>query len=140
MRTRFPVLSARPRWRRLPRMGDRGFIALEVLIVIPVAIILTLMVVQYVMLWHARHVAEAAARNGVRVARGYQATAAQGQASADDYLHNAGGGMFTRTHVDASRDTTMVTVDVHATVKSVIPFGHFTVVEHVTSPVERFTG
>jgi hypothetical protein len=73
-------------------------------------------------------------------ARGYQASAAQGQASADDYLHNAAGGMFTGTHVDASRDAATVTVRVHARVKSVIPFGHFTVTERATGPVERFTG
>jgi len=139
MRNRLAALFVRER-RRLRHTGDRGFIALEVVVAIPVAIILTLLVVQYVMLWHARHVAEAAAQNGLRVARGYQATAAQGQASADDYLHNAAGGMFTKTHVDAGRDTTTATVSVHATVKSVIPFGHFSVAEHATGPVERFTG
>ncbi|HEY3717759.1 MAG TPA: TadE/TadG family type IV pilus assembly protein [Jatrophihabitantaceae bacterium] len=134
------ALRIRGRLQRVRREGDRGFLALEAVIIIPVAIILTMLVVQYVMLWHARNVAEAAAQNGLRAARAYQASAAQGQASASDYLHNVAGGMLTNTHVDANRSATTVTVHVSAHVKSVIPFGHFTVAEHAIGPVERFTG
>jgi Flp pilus assembly protein TadG len=134
-------LAVRERVRRLRSTGDRGFLTLEIVIVIPVALTLTLLVVQYVMLWHARHVAEAAAQNGLRVARGYLSSAAAGQSSATEYLNATAGHLLScdAQCVHATRDLVTATVTVHATVKSVVPFGHFSVTEHATGPVERFT-
>ena len=107
---------------------------------IPVVVILTMLVIQYVMLWHARNIAEAAAQNGLRVARGYQATGAQGQASASEYLRNVAGQMLGHPRVTADRGATTVVVSVHATVVSVIPFESFSVTETATGPVEKFAG
>jgi hypothetical protein len=131
--------SIRDRIRRVRRSGERGFSTLEAVVIIPVAVILTMLVVQYVMLWHARNIAEAAAQNGLRVARGYQATGAQGQASASEYLTNVAGHLLSQTQVNADRGPRTVVVTVHARVTSVIPFGSFTVTETATGPVEQFS-
>ncbi|MGN6607350.1 MAG: TadE family protein, partial [Jatrophihabitans sp.] len=79
--------SRRPgRRRRQGRAcGDRGFGALEAVIVIPVVVLTTMIVIQYVMLWHARHLAAAAAQNALREARSYHATAADGQQRGEEY-------------------------------------------------------
>ena len=132
--------ALRGRARRVCRDPERGFSTLEAVIVIPVVVILTMLVIQYVMLWHARNIAEAAAQNGLRVARGFQATGAQGQASASDYIRNVAGQMLGHPRVNAERGATTVVVTVHAKVISVIPFGSFAVTETATGPVETFAG
>jgi hypothetical protein len=47
---------------------------LEAVIVLPAMIVLAMLVIQYALLWHGRHVAQAAAQTGLRVARGFEAT------------------------------------------------------------------
>jgi TadE-like protein len=132
------ALPGRARW--VCRDPERGFATLEAVIVIPVAVVLTMLVIQYVLVWHARNIAEAAAQNGLRVARGYQATGAQGQASASDYLRTVAGHMLDHPGVTVDRGATVVVVTVHGTVSSVIPFGSFSVTETATGPVEKFVG
>ena len=107
---------------------------------IPVLIIMTMISVQYVMVWHARNVAEAAARDGLRVARGYQATGPQGSASCAKYLDTVAKRMLGERSCTADRGGQTVVVTVHAKVMSVIPFGSFTVNETATGPVEVFSG
>ena len=134
--------ALRSRWRRVVGRDandrDRGFGTLEAVIVIPVVVILTMIVVQYVMLYHARNVAEAAARDGLRVARGYQASAAQGKAAAEQYLTNVAPKLLTKRHCDVQRSATAVVIVCHANVASVVPFGSFAVSEQATGPVETF--
>ncbi len=117
---------------------DRGFSTLEAVVVIPVVVILTMLVVQYVMLWHARNVTEAAAQDALRVARGYQAAAAQGQAAGTEYLHNVAGKLLEEFTVTVARGGDSVTVHVHGTVTSVVPFGTYTVDEYASGPVEKY--
>ena len=120
------------------RGGDRGFSTLEAVIVIPAVVIMTMLVVQYVMLWHARNIAEAAAQNGLRVARGYGATSAQGRESASQYLHDVAGHLLTDSNVTADRGATNVVVTVRGTVASVVPFGSFHVTQRAFGVTERF--
>lgn len=126
------------RWRRLARDRDRGFSTLEAVITIPIVVILTMIVVQFVMVWHARNVAEAAARDGLRAARGYDATAQQGQDAAEGYLSTVAARMLPDRRVEVTRSQDTVEVAVHAKVASVIPFGSFSVDESASGPVERF--
>src|SRR5579875_3202883 len=117
---------------------DRGFSTLEAVVVIPVVVVVTMLVVQYVMLWHARNVTEAAAQDALRIARGYQAAAAQGQAAGTEYLHNAAGKLLETFTVTVTRGPEIVTVHVHGTVTSVVPFGTYTVDESASGPVEKY--
>jgi type II secretory pathway pseudopilin PulG len=129
-------LRARPDQPRSDH--DRGFSTLEAVVVIPVVVITTMLVVQYVMLWHARNVSEAAAQDALRVARGYQAEAAQGQAAGTEYLTNAAGKLLETFTVTVDRGLDVVTVDVWGRVTSVVPFGTYTVDEYASGPVEKW--
>jgi Flp pilus assembly protein TadG len=130
--------ALRRRWCRVTRHGERGFGTLEAVIVIPVVIIATMIVVQYVMIYHARNVAEAAARDGLRVARGYQASAAQGKAAAEQYLATVAPKLLANRTCDVQRDATTVLIVCRASVASVVPFGSYSVTERATGPVETF--
>lgn len=134
------VRRLRARSARAARAREGGFSILEAVIAIPTALILTMIAVQFVMLWHARHVAEAAARDGLRVARGYQHTSAQGQSAACAHLDKVAAHMLTQRSCTATRSATDVVVSVHAKVMSVIPFGSFSVDQSVSGPVEKFNG
>ncbi|HEX8095697.1 TadE/TadG family type IV pilus assembly protein [Jatrophihabitans sp.] len=111
---------------------------LEAVIVIPVVVLLTMIVVQYVMLYHARNVTEAAARDGLRVARGYQGTAAQGKTAAEQYLTDVAPRLLVARTCDARRSTATVVIICRADVASVVPFGSFSVTEQAIGPVETF--
>ena len=138
-----PPATAR---RRRPRAfgaaveRDRGSSLLGAVLVIPVMVILTMLVLQFAMLWHARHVAAAAAQTGVQGAAGYRASAADGQARAVGYLTDVAPHLLQDPTVTIDRGATTVTAVIHARVPSVVPFTHFDVDETVTGPVERFTG
>ena len=104
----------------------------------PVVIVLTMLVVQYALLWQGRNVAEAAAQDGLRSARAYQATATRGEQTALDYLHQVAPQLLTSPQVTAERTATTVTVRVHAQVASILGFGGLTVTEAAVGPVEVF--
>ena len=142
MNLKWTCHARRNRWRRVAggdcRDRDRGFSTVEAVIVIPLVVILTMIVVQYVMLYHARNVTEAAARDGLRVARGYQASAAQGKTAAEQYLTDVAPKLLAARNCDAQRSAVTVVMVCHAEVASVVPFGSFSVTEQATGPVETF--
>ena len=111
----------------------------EAVIIVPIVVVLTMVVVQFVLLWHGRHVAQAAAQTAARSAAAYQATAAVGQADGDAYLKQVAPNLLPGRAVRVTRDATTVTVTVTADVLTVIPFGSFTVDESAVAPVEAFT-
>lgn len=125
-----------------PREG--GYSVVEAAITLPVVILLSMLVVQWALVWHGRHVAEAAAQTGLRHARGYQATAAAGQQAAVDYLHNVAPRLLPSSRVDVTRTPTTVSVHVHAEVLPVIPglsgLMAGSIDQSVSGPVERFVG
>ena len=109
------------------------------MIIVPIVVLLTMVVVQFVLVWHGRHVAQAAAQTAARSAAAYQATAAVGQADGDAYLQQVGENLLPGRTVRVNRDASTVTVTVTADVLTVIPFGSFFVDESATAPVEAFT-
>jgi len=128
------------RWRRL-RARDRGDATVEAVIIVPVIVVLTLLVVQFVLVWHGRHVAQAAAQNAARSAAAYQAQPAAGQAAGDDYLAEVAPNLLPGRTVTVTRDaagTTTAIVD--ADVLTVIPFAAFHLQEQATAPLEIFVG
>lgn len=131
-------VGARLRRRCARLRGDGGYSTVEAAITLPALITLTMVVVQWALVWHASHVAQAAAQEGLRAGRGYQATAEAGRVQAENYLQAVAPTMLTSTSVSASRDATTVTVNVHADVIAIIPFGTFDVTEQASGPVERF--
>lgn len=136
-----PPARARARTRHTGRLrgGDDGYNVVEVVITFPVLILLVMFVVQFALLWHARHVAEAAAQDGLRSARGYSSTAELGQQDAQSYLAQVAPRLLLQPTVDVQRTPTTVTVRVHAGVLSIVPLG-LDVDETAVGPVERFVG
>ena len=111
---------------------------LEAAIVLPVMIVLTMLVVQYALVWHGRHVAEAAAQDGLRAATAYQSTPTAGQTAAAQYLAQVAPHLLQHPNVTTSGTATTVTVTVHADVLSLLAFGRFSVTEHAAGPREQF--
>jgi Flp pilus assembly protein TadG len=117
---------------------DRGYNVIEAVIVVPIIIIFTLVVVQFALLWHGRHVAEAAAQAAARSAAGYSATAATGQADGVSYLAQVAPNLLRAPVVTVDRTPLRVQVTVRAQVLSIIPFGSFSVSQAAAVPVETF--
>jgi len=126
------------RWRAAVAEPDAGYNPLEAAIITPIIIVFTMLIVQFALLWHGRHVAEAAAQAAARSAAAYTSTAAVGQADGASYLAQVAPHLLTGAAVRVDRGPQSVTVRVTATVPSVIPFGTFTVTETATAPVEVF--
>lgn len=135
-----PTRAARPLAGQRKR-DDReaGYSAIEAVITFPVLILLVMFVVQFALLWHGRNVAEAAAQDGLRNARGYASTAALGQADAQGYLAQVAPNLLPQPTVTVQRTDTTVTVRVTSNVLSLIPLG-LTVDESAAGPVERYVG
>ena len=70
----------------LRNQRDRGDASVEAVIIVPVIVVLTLLVVQFVLVWHGTHVAQAAAQTAARTAAAYRADPGTGQAAGDAYL------------------------------------------------------
>ena len=134
----------RRRWRRVraesdTSEADRGSTVAEAVIIVPVIIIATLVVVQFVLIWHGRHVAQAAAQTAARAAATYQSSADIGRADGDAYLAEVAPSLLPGRNISVTRDATTVVVTIHADVLTVIPFGNFTIDERASAPVEAFT-
>jgi Flp pilus assembly protein TadG len=130
-------LSTQRRTRH-PRGGDDGYSVLEAAIVLPVVFFLIMLIAQWAIVWHARSVTEAAAQEGLRTTQAYQSTAAAGRADTIAYLGQVAPHSLPRPAVTVTRNGTSATVTVTAHVASVIPFGHFTVTETASGPVETY--
>ncbi len=121
------------------RPGEDGYSVLEAAVTFPVLVLLVMLVVQFALLWHGRHVAEAAAQDGLRSARGYASTGALGQQDAQNFLAQVAPRLLLQPVVDVQRTDTTVTVRVTASVLSIVPVG-LAVQETAAGPVERFVG
>lgn len=134
-----PLAGSRRRRRRIFADPDRGSVTTEAVIIVPVVVILTMVIVQFVLVWHGRHVAQAAAQTAARSAASYQSAAAIGRRDADAYLQQVAPNLLPDRDVQVDRTATTVTVSVTADVLTVIPFGSFSVQEKASAPVEAFT-
>jgi Flp pilus assembly protein TadG len=128
------------RARRVGRRDD-GSSIVELVIVFPALLLLVMMSIEFGIWMQARHLAQAAADDGLAQTQQLNGTGALGQSEAQASLTRLGATMFTGTpSVVATRDdvagTASVTID--ATTVSVVPFFTLTVHERVSGPVERF--
>jgi Flp pilus assembly protein TadG len=146
MRRRRPV-RPRPRSRALARLsclrGDRGASAIELVILAPALIFVSMLVIQFALWLDATHAAQAAAQEGDRAARaaefdnrsGWRQTATQ---VAMNYYHGLdtsvlGDVTVSKLSYDATANTVSVTVSGKLT--GIFPL---TVSETATGPVECF--
>jgi Flp pilus assembly protein TadG len=129
------------RWRSRGAQGpDTGASSLEWALLTPVLILVMLSVVQFAMVYHARHVALAAAQSGARVARtdtsnGWQAKA---ESQAENSVAQVGPGLLTGFNAVASGDGNNRYVDVTGTAVAIVPGMTFTVSQRAGGPIECF--
>lgn len=131
-------VGIRRQWRRIRSDRDRGSSTLEAIITIPVIVFFTLLVIQFALVWNARHTAQAAAQLAARSAATYESNAGIGQADAEDYLARTAPNLLSGRSVQVDRGAEEVTVNVTASVPSIVPFTQFTINEQASVPVEAF--
>lgn len=120
------------------RGNDDGYNIVEFMLTFVALIIITMVVIQFALLWHARHVAQATAQDALRTASNYQSTADAGETDGYAYLHQVAPNLVLDPHVTVTRNATTVNVDVTGHVLSIGPFD-MTVHENASGPVERGT-
>jgi hypothetical protein len=117
---------------------DGGYSVLEAVIVLPAMILFAMLVIQYALLWHGRHVAQAAAQSGLRVARGFEAAPQAGDTAARNYLADVAPNLLQAPTVRTTQTATTTTVTVQAKVLSLMSFGDFSVTQVASGPRELF--
>jgi Flp pilus assembly protein TadG len=122
----------------LRNQPDRGGASVEAVIIVPVIVVLTLLVVQFVLVWHGTHVAQAAAQTAARAAAAYRAEPGTGQAAGDAYLAEVAPNLLPGRTVTVTADAATVTSTVHAGVLTILPFATFDIQESATAARERF--
>ena len=120
--------------------GDAGSITLETVIVFPVAMLAVLLTINAALWYHARNTALAAAQEGVRAGRAYQANPHAANATALSFARTTGDGFLLSPRVDTSgSNATTVVVHVRGKAVSLIPGLHLVIDQVARGPVERFT-
>ncbi|MEV8440081.1 TadE/TadG family type IV pilus assembly protein [Actinosynnema sp. NPDC051121] len=127
-------------WCRVRRAlrGDRGSVSAELVIATPLLLLMLLAIVQFALWSHATHIAQAAASQGLAVARSQNGTAAAGTSSARQLLDQLASGPLTGSTVASDRNATSASVRVSGTATSVVPFLSLPVHAEAVGPVERF--
>jgi hypothetical protein len=125
------------RGRKILRRNDSGSHAVEFAIVAAPLLIVTFMVLQAALVFHARSMALAAATQGAQVARGYNSSLTAGKNKAESFLGTVGTGLED-PEVEAEESVTDVTITVRGEAISIIPFLTFEVAQTASGPKERF--
>jgi Flp pilus assembly protein TadG len=118
--------------------ADRGAASTEVVLLTPVLLFLVLAIIQFGLWFHAQHVAQAAAEQGVEAARANGATAEDGLRRAEDFLDEAAPTLIGDRVVDVGREGDLASVTVDGTTVAVVPGIRLSVHAEAVSPVERF--
>ena len=119
---------------------ERGSVTIQMVFLMPALFLLMFLGVQGALYYHAKQVALAAAQEGAREAGSETGSREAGVATANTFLHDAGGSdVMTSTSVSGSRTATTATITVTGKSLSVIPGWHVTVTQSASVPVERLT-
>jgi Flp pilus assembly protein TadG len=122
------------------RRAEHGGATVELVLTVPVLLLLVMMIVQLGLYWHANHVAQAAAQEGVRATRMVDGSALAGQARARTFVTAAAPTLLHNVDITATRDDRNSAVHVHATVQAVVPGLSLAVDVESHSPTEHFQG
>jgi Flp pilus assembly protein TadG len=124
----------------MDKRRDRGASTLELALLTPVLLLVILSVVQFAMVFHARHVALAAAQSAARVAReqrtGDWRSAAKSEAV--DYVNKIGPQLLSEVQPETEEQTDQRWVTVGGYAVQVVPFFKFHVSERSGGPIECY--
>ena len=109
------------------------------MIMVPVVLLATLLVVQFALAYHARHVLAGATQDGAAAAARVGASAADGEALTRSLLDAAAGNLLHDTLVSSAAGPRTVTVSASGHVASLVPFlGSLTVRASSSAKLETF--
>ncbi|TXC95240.1 TadE/TadG family type IV pilus assembly protein [Streptomyces sp. ISID311] len=118
---------------------DRGAASTQLVLVLPGLLLLALLIVQFALVWHARHIAQFAAQRALATARAEEATAADGRAQARRSLAALGSRILAAPSVAVDRTTAQTTVRVGGTVMAVVPGLTLHASGTASGPTEKIT-
>jgi Flp pilus assembly protein TadG len=136
-----------PQWRRWPVLlrrvcagqdGERGSVAAQVVIAIPLLVLLVLLIVQFALAAYAEHIAQGAADQALDTSRTMGGTDADGQTQAQAVLAQLATGPLTHPIVSVTRDATTVTVTITGTAETLVPGFTLRVHAEASGPIETF--
>ena len=118
--------------------AERGSAAVELVLLTPLLMVCVLVVIQFALWQHARHVLLAAAQEGARVARAQGGTAEDGRLRAQDYIGQIGPDLVTAPTIEVDRSPDLVTVRIRGQAVNIVPGVPLRVTATSAGPVERF--
>jgi Flp pilus assembly protein TadG len=121
-----------------PARSQAGSATVEAVLAFPALMLAVMMIVQFVLYFHAQSVAEAAAQDAAAIARQADGTEPAAREAGNRSLDRLGPRLLTQRDVDVDRGVTSVRVTVSAHVASLVPGLDLHVKETATGPVERF--
>lgn len=138
MRSRM-LSGVRDAIRRDRMRGDRGFGSVEFAVLAVVVLALIFTVIQVGLYYHARKVAQSAARQGVEAGRQFGSSAGDGVAQAQTFLDRFGGSVQGASVSSAGSSAQEIRITVRGSVATLVPGLTLDVVQHADAPVERWT-
>ncbi|MFD9630303.1 TadE family protein [Streptomyces violascens] len=121
------------------RRDDRGVGSVEFAILSVVVLLLTFTAIQVGLYYHARKVAQSAARQGVEAARQFGATPGDGVAQAQDFLAKFGGSVQGASVSSSGSSAAQIRITVHGSVATLVPGLHLDVTQYADAPTEVWT-
>lgn len=125
--------------RRRQLRGDRGFGSVEFAVLAVVVLALIFTAIQVGLYYHARKVAQSAARQGVEAGRQFGASEGDGVAQAQTFLNRFGGSVQGASVSSAGSTAEDIRITVRGSVATLVPGLTLDVVQHADAPIERFT-
>lgn len=128
-----------PGSRQPARHGERGAVAAETVVAVPLLLFLLLLIVQFAIAWHAQHIAQTAASRALAVTRAQGGTVTAGRAQGKATLDALGSSVLLDPHVTVTRTDRAASIDVHGWAEQVVPGFHVPVSAHDAGPVDRWS-
>ncbi|MFI5688381.1 TadE/TadG family type IV pilus assembly protein [Streptomyces sp. NPDC051636] len=129
------------RWRTLAARlrPDRGAGSVEVAVLAVVVLMLVFTIIQVGLFYHARKVAQSAARQGVDTGRQFGSSPSDGVAQAQEFLAKFGGSVRGASVSSAGSTAQEIHITVTGHVATLVPGLELTVTQDAHGPIERWT-
>ncbi|MFF3277194.1 TadE family protein [Streptomyces chrestomyceticus] len=125
--------------RRRRLRGDCGSGSVEFAVLATVVLALILTALQVGLYFHARKVAQSAARQGVEAGRRFGSGSGDAVTQAQAFLARYGGSVRTPSVSAAGSTDQEIRITVRGSVATLVPGLSLDVVQHADAPVERWT-
>lgn len=129
------------RWRTLAARlrADRGAGSVEVAVLAVVVLALVFTIIQVGLFYHARKVAQSAARQGVDTGRQFGSSSGDGVAQAQNFLAKFGGSVRGASVSSAGSTAQEIHITITGHVATLVPGLELTVTQDAHGPIERWT-